>query len=179
MKKYIKQLSFRRKREGKTDYKKRLRLLSSGKARMVIRKSNKNILIQLIQLSVEGDKVMVSAHSNELRKFGWKGAKRNIPAAYLTGLLFGMKAKKSKIGEAILDTGMAVMIKGSLLYASLKGALDAGLQVPHSDGIFPSEDRICGKHIEANTVTKTTKYDPKLVPQNFEEVKKKIMDGVQ
>ena len=39
----------RRRREGKTDYRKRLRLLRSGKVRMVVRKSLKNTQIQLIE----------------------------------------------------------------------------------------------------------------------------------
>ena len=170
-------LPFRRKSEGKTNYKKRLKLIKSEKLRMVVRKTNKNIMIQLVMFDMKGDKIMVSAHTNELKKYGWKGAKRNLPASYLAGLLFGLKAKKAKANEAVLDTGMQSLIKGSLIYAALKGALDAGLNIPHSDEVLPSEDRLSGKHIESNTVTKFKKFNPKEVVKNFEEVKNKIMKG--
>lgn len=168
---------FRRKRQGKTDYKKRLRLLSSRKFRLVVRKTNKNVTAQIIEFKPEGDDVIVSAHTNELRKHGWKCAKRNLPAAYLTGLLCGLKAKKANIKEAVLDIGMVPAVKGSLVYAALKGAVDSGLEVPHSKEVIPSEGRLSGKHIESNTVTKFTKFDAKSVPKNFEEVKNKIMKG--
>jgi len=170
-------IPFRRKREGKTDYAKRLRILSSGKLRLVVRKTNKNIIVQVIQFNVDGDKILVSAHTNELKKYGWKGAKRNLPVAYLVGLLCGLKAKKAKVSDAVLDSGMHHMIKGSLIYAVLKGAIDSGLDIPHSEEILPSEERISGKHIESNTATKFTKVDPKSVGKNFDEVKNKIMKG--
>lgn len=171
-------LPFRRKREGKTNYRKRLKLITSEKLRMVVRKTNKNVILQLVGFSAEGDKIVVSAHTNELKKYGWKGAKRNLPASYLAGLLFGLKAKKANVNEAVLDTGMHPSIKGSLIYAALKGALDAGLNIPHSDEALPSEERLVGKHIESNTVTKFTKFNPKEVVKNFEGVKNKIMKGV-
>lgn len=168
---------FRRKREGKTDYNKRLRIIASGKMRMVVRKTNKNVIVQMVEFNMDGDRVIVSAHTNELKKYGWKGAKRNIPASYLAGLLCGLKAKKAGIKEAVLDKGMHPAIKGSVLYAALKGAVDAGLDVPHSDDVFPSADRLAGKHIASNAVTKFTRFDPKEVMKNFEEVKNNIMKG--
>jgi len=171
-------IPFRRKREGKTHYGKRLRLIASGKPRFVVRKTNKNIIVQLVQFNPEGDKVLASAHTNELKKHGWKLAKRNLPAAYLVGLLCGAKAKKSNIADAVLDIGLHPAIKGSLIYAALKGAVDAGLNIPHSENVFPSEDRLKGKHIESNTVTKFTKSDPKGITKNFDEVKSKVMKGV-
>lgn len=170
-------IPFRRKREGKTNYKKRLNMLTSGKIRLVVRKTNKNIIAQLTQYSNKGDKVLVSAHTNELKKYGWKGAKRNIPAAYLAGLLCGLKSKKANVKEAVLDIGMVPPIGGSLIFAALKGALDAGLSIPHSEEALPSEDRLKGKHIESNTVTKFTKSNPKEVTKNFEVTKDKIMKG--
>lgn len=170
-------IQFRRKRQGKTDYKKRLRLLSSGKPRFVIRKTNKNVIAQIVEFKPEGDRVIASAHTNELKKHGWKCAKRNLPAAYLTGLLCGLKAKKANVKKAVLDIGMVPAIKGSLVYAALKGAVDSGLEVPHSKEVIPSDDRLSGKHIESNTITKFTKFDAKNVVKNFEEVKNKIMKG--
>lgn len=170
-------LAFRRKREGKTNYKRRLGLLSSGKVRLVVRRMNKNVVVQLVKFSNKGDNVMISSHTNELKKHGWKGAKRNLPAAYLVGLLCGLKAKKADVKEAVLDIGMVPPIKGSLVFAALKGAVDAGLEIPHSEEALPSEDRISGKHIESNTVTKFTKFNPKEITKNFETVKNKIMKG--
>lgn len=166
---------FKRKCQGKTDYKKRLKLLVSGKPRLVIRKSNKNITAQIVEFSPAGDKIIVSAHTNEIKKLGWKGAKRNIPAAYLLGLMIGKKAKRQKISEVILDIGLQKSVKGSVLYSSLKGVADSSLKVPCSDKIFPTEERITGTHIAKNEKTKFTKFNKADVPVNFEEVKNKIL----
>ena len=54
---------------------------------------------------------------------------------------------KKGIEEAILDIGLQRPVKGSRVFAALKGMLDAGLSIPHGDGIFPSEERIKGLHI--------------------------------
>lgn len=170
-------IAFKRKRKGKTDYGKRLRLIASHKPRFVVRKTNKNLIAQIIEFHPEGDKVLVSAHTNELKKFGWISSKSNIPAAYLAGLLAGVKAKKSKIKDAVLDIGLYTPVKGSVIFAALKGAVDAGLSIPHSEDVFPSEERVSGKHIVSNEKTKFTKYDPKAITKNFHEVKDKILKG--
>lgn len=159
----LKILSYKRKREGKTDYKKRLSLLKSKKTRFVVRKSLKNILVQLINYDAKGDKILLSSHSNQLKKLGWKFHRGNIATAYLTGLLAGIKAKKQNITEAILDIGLYRPIKGSVLYAALKGAIDAGLKIPASKDIFPKEERLSGQHLS------------KELQQNFKEVKEKIL----
>ncbi|RLG58710.1 MAG: 50S ribosomal protein L18, partial [Candidatus Hydrothermarchaeota archaeon] len=83
---------FRRRREGKTDYRKRLKLLLSGKPRIVVRKTLKHTIVQVIDFDIKGDRVLVSAHSNELKKYGWQANTGNLPASYLTGLLCGKKA---------------------------------------------------------------------------------------
>ncbi|MBI4150468.1 50S ribosomal protein L18 [Candidatus Woesearchaeota archaeon] len=140
---------FRRKREGKTDYRKRLALLKSGLPRLVVRKSIKNVVVQIIQYQSTGDKVIVSAHSNELKKYGWKLSRGNITAAYLVGMLIGEKAKKAKIKDVILDMGLQLSVKGSRIYAVVKGFLDAGLKLPCDPEILPSDDRLLGKHVEA------------------------------
>src|SRR3989344_1615369 len=82
-------LPYKRKRNGKTDYKRRLALLKSGKERLVIRKALNNILLQVIQYEPDGDRIIVTTHSNSLREYGWKGHNGNLAAAYLTGLLCG------------------------------------------------------------------------------------------
>ncbi|MFH1682386.1 MAG: 50S ribosomal protein L18 [Candidatus Woesearchaeota archaeon] len=148
VKKKPRTIVYRRKSEGKTRYKKRLRLLLSRKPRLVVRITNKKIISQLIAFKTKGDQVLVGVDSTSLAKLGWGFSCKNIPAAYLTGYLLGKKATKSQHNEAVFDLGFKSPIKGNKTYAFLKGALDAGLIVPHSDGIFPSEERITGKHIQ-------------------------------
>jgi len=138
----------RRRREGRTDYRKRLRLLRSEKIRMVVRKSLKNTQIQLIEYKEEGDNILVSANSKELKsKYNWKFSTSTTPAAYLTGLLAGIRAKEKGINECVLDTGRNPPAKGSKIFASLKGLVDAGVECPHSEERIPSDDRILGKHL--------------------------------
>jgi len=142
-------VKFRRRREGKTNYRKRIKLLLSEKPRLVVRKSNRYIIAQIATFDPKGDRIEVCAWSRELNKFGWPFPSfKNLPAAYLTGYLVGKRAIKKGIKEAILDIGLYPSTKGSRLYAVLKGALDAGLKIPHSPDILPSEERIFGKHIE-------------------------------
>jgi large subunit ribosomal protein L18 len=138
-------IPYRRKRENKTNYKKRLALLKSKKLRLIIRMSNKNIIMQLIEYKPAGDIVISTSSSNELeKKYGWNFNRGSITSAYLVGLILG---KKSKGNEAILDSGLCVMIEGSRIYGALKGAVDGGLKVPCDKEVFPKEDRISGKHI--------------------------------
>jgi len=153
---------FRRRREGKTDYRKRLKLLLSGKPRIVVRKTLKHTIVQVIDFDIKGDRVLVSAHSNELKKYGWQANTGNLPASYLTGLLCGKKALKKGIKEGVLDIGLHSPVRGSRVFAALKGLVDAGMQIPHSKEVFPQEERIRGEHITEE------------LPKHFEEVKSKI-----
>ncbi len=139
----------KRKSELRTDYALRLRLLKSKKPRLVVRKSLKNVLVQIVEYRPDGDKIIASAYTKELQKhYGWSHARRNIPAAYLTGYLLGLKAAQKKIKEAIADFGSQKVVARSLLFAVVKGAHDAGLQIPCDPESLPSEDRIKGKHIK-------------------------------
>ena len=161
---------YRRKREGKTNYKKRLKLLLSKKPRLVVRKTNRHIIAQIVQYSQGGDKILISAHTKELEKFGWKFKTRNIPAAYLVGLLCGVKAKKKEIKEAILDIGFHPSIKGSIIYSVVKGAIDADLKIPCDEKMFPPEERIKGKHIAEYA---------KLLKSNEEKFKKQFSEYIE
>lgn len=161
-------IPYRRKLSGRTNYKKRLKLLVSGSPRLVVRKSNKNITVQLVNYAEDGDNVVVTANSSELRKLGWNFATGNLPAAYLTGLLAGKKAVSKKIVSAIADLGLQTPAKGSRLYAAIKGACDAGLTVSCSDEAFPSQDRIKGKHIASYNKKEAD------IEKGFEELKSKI-----
>jgi large subunit ribosomal protein L18 len=147
MTKKPKVIAYKRKREGKTNYKRRLHLLMGRKPRLVVRPTLKNMIAQLVDFDTKGDKVLVTVHSSSLTKLGWKAGKGNVPAAYLCGYLLGLKGQKAGIKEAVLDIGWKSSTKGNRIYACLKGALDAGLKVNHDKEILPSEDRLKGKHI--------------------------------
>ena len=157
---------YRRKREIKTDYNLRLKLLKSRSNRLIIRRSIKYFTLQLVKYEVNGDRVLNTVTSKELPKLGWKFSTSNIPAAYLSGLLM---AKKSKEKDAIADFGLNRLVKGGALYAALKGAIDGGMKINHSKEIFPKEDRIKGEHIKNYGKNKED------IVKNFEEVKNKIL----
>ncbi|MDR0797718.1 MAG: 50S ribosomal protein L18 [Nitrososphaerota archaeon] len=140
-------VQLRRRREGKTDYQARKGMVISRKLRLVTRGSLNNATVQIIQAKPEGDFVLVAASSKQLSKqFGWKAPTGNISAAYLTGLLCGLKAKKENITEAILDIGLVSPTKGARIFAMLNGVIDAGIDVPHSEEKLVKE-RIKGEHI--------------------------------
>jgi len=179
----------RRKREGKTDYKMRIKLVTSKTPRLVIRKSLKNMKLQIIDFVPTGDKVVLSVHSHDLQKLGWKANANSLPASYLCGYLIGKKAQAKKIKECILDLGMQSSIKKGSLFAALKGAIDAGLNIPHSKNVFPDDKRIKGEHIIAyakalkenkeryeKQFAKCIKqgFDPEKITSHFDEIKVKI-----
>jgi large subunit ribosomal protein L18 len=140
-------VQLRRRREGKTDYQARKALVTSRKPRLVTRASLKNVEAQIIIAKPHGDEVLVAANSRELiKRFGWKAPTGNIPAAYLTGLLVGLKAKAAGITEAILDLGLVSPTKGSRTFAVLSGVVEAGVEVPHSEEKIVKE-RMNGEHI--------------------------------
>ncbi len=182
-------VQFRRKRNGLTNYRKRLSVLSSNKPRLVVRKSLKNIQAAIIEYSKKGDIVRASSHSSSLKKYGWNYNTGNLPAAYLVGFLLGKNAKNAKFDEAVFDIGLQKSVKGSRIYAVLAGALDAGLNVPHSKEILPGKERIAGKHISdyAASLKKDSRMfnkqfsayvknnnDPTNIIKKFEEVKMNI-----
>jgi len=161
-------IPYRRKRIGKTNYQLRLKLLLSRKPRLVIRKTNTKIIAQIIQYTPDGDKVIVATDSSRLKNQGWPYSCKNIPAAYLLGYMIANKAAKAKITEAILDLGMQRSIKGSRVYAVIKGALDGGLTIPCNESVFPKQERLDGKHI--------TDYVTKAQGFQFVNVKKQNTD---
>jgi len=180
-------VQYRRKRAGKTSYKTRLKLVQSGKPRLVVRKSLKNILVQIVEFNSASDRVLFSACSKDLLKFGWKGSFSNTSAAYLTGYLLAKKAKKAL--ECVADIGMNISVKGGVLYAAIKGAVDGGLKVPLSESVVPAEDRIKGVHISkfADSIKgDKERYGkqfslylkqglaPEKLPEHFDQVKQKV-----
>jgi large subunit ribosomal protein L18 len=183
-------LSYRRRREGKTDYRLRKALILSGKPRVVARGSLRNMVVQIVAARPEGDEVLFSAQSRELMKYGWKASRGNLSAAYLTGFLCGSKAKAQNTEEAIPDIGLYSPQKGARIFAVLKGVSDAGVDVPQSEEKLPNEGRIKGEHIVQYAKSlgsspedyqrKFAKYleqklSPENLPESFLEVKKNIV----
>ncbi len=185
-------VQLRRRREGKTDYQARKALVTSRKPRLVTRGSNKNVEVQIIIAKPHGDEVLASANSRELIKsYGWRAPTGNIPAAYLTGLLAGLKAKAVGIKEAVLDLGLVSPTKGSRSFAVLNGVVDAGVAVPHSEEKIVKE-RVKGDHIAkyakilgAGSEEYTAKFSqynaqgvaPEKIGEHFTKVKADIMAG--
>ncbi|MGC8479243.1 MAG: 50S ribosomal protein L18 [Candidatus Micrarchaeia archaeon] len=126
----IVKVTFKRKRNKLTNYKKRLALVKSNLNRIVIRSTNKRVLAQIVKYSEKGDIVLVSAYSNELSKFGWP-SRSNKPTAYLTGLLLAQKASEKKLEgeEYILDIGLSVPVKNSTPFVFMQGCIDGGLKL--------------------------------------------------
>jgi len=154
----------RRQREGRTDYRKRLRLLRSRKIRLVVRNSLKNIRVQFIDYHETGDKVIASATSNELvTKYNWKYATSTTPAAYLTGMLAAKRAKDKGIEESILDIGRNVPTTGAKVFAALKGVIDTGITCPHDKEKIPNEDRLTGKHLNKDILPQINTIKSKII----------------
>ncbi len=178
-------VSFRRRREHKTRYKKRLALLKSRKPRFVVRKTNRGIIVQVILFHPQGDRTVVMKVGKHLKALGWP-AKRNTPTAYLLGYMAGKEALKKGISEVVLDIGLHSPTKGSLVFAALKGAIDAGLSAKL--GMDLDEKRIKGEHIAeyAKLLKEKGLYEkvlsgyskegfkPEELPKLFESVKAKL-----
>ncbi len=162
---------FKRRLEKKTDYRKRLALVKSGEIRFVIRRSNKRVLIQAVRFMEVGDKTLLTIDSGKLRKLGWKHSLKNIPAAYLTGYLFGKKVLERGLKKGVLDIGRESPFHKGVVFSALKGIVDAGLEIKHNAEIFPTDERIRGEHIKTFTGTD--------VVSDFEDVKKKIRSEIK
>lgn len=168
---------FKRRGKGKTNYHKRLKLLKSRKLRLVIRASNNHVTVQIVRSKIGGDEVLVSAFSRELTtKFGWNANTGNLPAAYLTGYIAGVRAKKQDIDDALLDLG--VFYHRNRVLAAFKGFLDSAekIEVPYREDFFPEglEERANGAHIE-NYAKELKQQDAELYQMRFSGyIKKKV-----
>ncbi|MGC8496169.1 MAG: 50S ribosomal protein L18 [Candidatus Micrarchaeia archaeon] len=174
----------KRRRLSLTNYKKRVKMLKSGMVRLVVRRSNRRVIAQLVKYEQDGDKILSSASSDNLSKFNWE-PRCNIPSAYLTGLLLARKSKDIKTGNVILDIGLSKPIKGSVIFAAAKGAQDGGLKLLGTYEV--EESRINGKHIAEYAKSLSgeamkkqfaySKSDPKALPEAFEKAKAQIVGG--
>ncbi|KAJ7368355.1 hypothetical protein DFH08DRAFT_831174 [Mycena albidolilacea] len=170
------QVKYRRRREGKTDYYARKRLVTQAKNkynapkyRLVVRFTNKDIIVQIVYARLQGDFVLVQAHSRELPRYGINHGLTNWAAAYATGLLAARRAL-TKLGladkyegvtepdgtlkmteildeedaprpfKAFLDVGLRRTSTGARVFGAMKGASDGGIFIPHSDKRFPGYD---------------------------------------
>ncbi|RME31741.1 50S ribosomal protein L18 [Candidatus Woesearchaeota archaeon] len=149
-------LGYRRKREGRTNYKKRLALLKSAKPRLVVRTSNRYVQVQLVTYEPDGDKVIVGLSSKFLQQHGWKGNGKSLPAVYITSQLLAKKAVEKGFTEAIADLGLQRHRAQGRLAAAIKGAIDGGLSLPADPSVFPPADRLAGKHLADNGVMAST-----------------------
>ena len=168
---------WRRRREGKTNYRRRKRAILSKKPLLYVFISNKNIYAQIIKPEIGGDKVLASASSKDLAKMGWKFGGKNLPTAYLVGLLIGKKAKEAGIKEAILYTGVKRFVAGSRVAAVVKGAIDYGLKVPFGEEAAPNEDRILGKHI-VEYYNALKESDPEAAKKRFSVLSSKGIENL-
>ena len=172
----------RRRREARTDYHQRLRLLKSGKPRLVARKSNKHTRAQLVTLGPDGDRTLAAAESGDLEEYGWEAPTGNMPAAYLTGLLAGLRALDAGVEEAVLDIGLNTPTPGSKVFAIQEGAIDAGLEIPHNDDVLAPWERTRGEHIAeyADSLDEglySGDFDATELPAHFDETRETLLEG--
>ncbi|KZV51649.1 hypothetical protein F511_29065 [Dorcoceras hygrometricum] len=165
------EVKFKRRRQGKTDYRARIRMINQDKNKYNTPKyrfiTNKDITAQIAYSSIAGDHILAAAYSHELPRYGLEVGLTNYAAAYCTGLLLARRVLKTlemdeeyegnveATGEdysvepaesrrpfrALLDVGLIRTTTGNRVFGALKGALDGGLDIPHSDKRFPGFDK--------------------------------------
>ncbi|MEK6833050.1 MAG: 50S ribosomal protein L18 [Nanoarchaeota archaeon] len=142
----------RRRKENKTDYLKRLKLLKGEKPRIIFRKTNRYIISEYIESKEAQDKVIIGFDSRKLNEYGWpkdaQGSLKSITASYLTGYLIGKTIIKEKLENPILDSGMNRVLHKNKIYAFIKGLIDSGIKINCKKEFFPEELRIKGQHLK-------------------------------
>jgi len=183
------QVKYRRRREGKTDYYARKRLVTQAKNkynapkyRLVVRFTNRSIIVQIAYARLQGDFILTAANSKELPRYGINHGLTNWAAAYATGLLcarraltkLGLSDKYEGVAEpdgtfkvtevleeedaprpfkAYLDVGLKRTSTGSRVFGAMKGASDGGIFIPHSEKRFPGYDTE-SKELDAEVLKK-------------------------
>jgi large subunit ribosomal protein L18 len=171
----------RRRREVRTDYHQRLRLLKSGKPRLVARVSNQHVRAQLISPGPNGDTTHAAASSEDLADYGWEAPTGNLPSAYLTGYLAGKRAVEAGLDEAVLDIGLNTATPGNKVFAVQEGAIDAGLEIPHNDDVLADWSRNRGEHIaeyaeQLDEPLYSGDFDATNLPEHFDEVLERLQE---
>ena len=161
----------KRRRQKKTDYLKRIKLLKSRRPRMVFRRTNKYIIAQYIVSKEARDSIKVGISSKILLKYGWPkekiGSLKSLSASYLTGYLMGKKILKDKLQEPIVDFGMIRTIHKTKVFAFLKGLIDSGLKIACKEEAFPEESRIIKEDLKFSEIKSKIEKD-----ESFKEVSK-------
>lgn len=152
----------KRRKEGVTNYHKRLKLLKSGLPRLVVRPSNKGITAQVVEYKESGDLVKCTVNERTLVKLGLEIKGNSVPVSYLVGYATGLIVKKKKVGKTILDTGRYNIVKGGRIAAVLNGFVDSGAKIPFDKAIFPDKDRVSGKHLKTPLAKKIDEYKKQL-----------------
>jgi large subunit ribosomal protein L18 len=171
----------RRRREVRTDYHQRLRLLKSGKPRLVARVSNKHVRAQLVTPGPQGDETHAAATSADLAEYGWEAPTGNLPSAYLTGYLAGLRALAAGVEEAVLDIGLNTATPGNKVFAVQEGAIDAGVEIPHNDSVLADWSRNRGEHIAeyAESLDEPLydgDFDATELPAHFDDVRERLTE---
>ncbi len=161
---------FRRRREGKTDYRKRKGIVIGRSDFVTAAISGRYILTQLHKASLNGDVTLCQSSSKELSALaGWNGSFKSLPAAYLTGYLLGKRSVAKGYDSACFYSGVGRFVQGSRIASLLAGANDAGLKIAVGEEILPDETRIKGEHIERFSKELQEK-DPNLFRKRFSQV---------
>merc|ERR1712036_211287 len=147
------QVKWRRRREGKTDFYARKRLINqeknkyfTPKFRLVVRFTNRDIIAQIVSAKIVGDEVLTSAYAHELQKFGMPGKlglTNYAGAEEVDGNAFIVDEMDDgpRPFKAVLDVGLKRTTTGSRSFGVMKGAADGGLLIPHNEKRFPGFDR--------------------------------------
>jgi len=144
-------LRFKRRRNGETDYRRRMKMLRGGFARAVVRVTNTQTICQLVNYEPTGDTVKISIDGRTLvEKYGWPidASRKSIPASYISGYAMAKAVIVAGHKEAVLDIGLAASTPGNRVFAALKGMVDAGMEIPYGESVLPDDDRINGSHID-------------------------------
>jgi large subunit ribosomal protein L18 len=188
MRKTINDMKFKRRRLGLTNYKRRLALVKGDMDRVVVRRTNKRIIGQVVSYQEKGDVIKACADSNDLVKaYGWP-SRPNRPTAYLTGMLLAKKSKSKE--EVVLDIGVVAPVRNSIPFIFAKGCIDGGLKLKGTLEIDP-------KLFDATQIAKYAEIlkgdkdsfkkqfgaysekgvSPESLPKLFNEVKAKILQA--
>ena len=126
-------------------------MLRGGVPRAVVRVSNTQVTCQLVSFDTGGDRVLASVTGKTLvneHKWPSDASRKSVPACYLAGMALAKSALAAGHSEAILDIGLAAASRGSRAFAALRGMVECGLEIPHSEEVLPSDDRVSGSHID-------------------------------
>ncbi|MFQ5951280.1 MAG: 50S ribosomal protein L18 [Candidatus Geothermarchaeales archaeon] len=183
----------RRRRESRTDYAARKKLLLSGQSMLVTRKTSKYVYASICLPSGKGDVTLASACSKELSDAFDLVSLRNLPSAYLTGLLAGRRARERNLKTAVVCLGPAWSPNASIPFAVAQGCVDAGLKIPVGGQAEVDQDRLRGQHIaqfskklretgEERFSEVFSRYarlgvDPQTLPETVDSIKLRILES--